>query len=265
MTLSIYLSRGTLIYCAVMAFLLGAALGSFLNCAAWRIVHGESFLKGRSHCPDCGRTLGALELVPIFSWLFLRGRCRGCGKPIPARYPLTELLFGLLTLACLLRFDLTLLCARNLVFIACLFCLSLTDLDEQIIPDGCLMIAALVWAACAPFLLSSWRDAGLALLAALVYGGGLLLISLVMDKVMGRETLGGGDIKLFAVVGLYLGLVGTLFAVLLSSVLGLLLAMALRRGKGKAFPFGPAIAASTALMLLFGGGLVDWYLGLLGM
>lgn len=263
MTISIHANRFLLIYGSVLAFLLGAALGSFLNCAAYRIVHGESFLKGRSRCPDCGHTLGALDLVPVFSWLFLRGRCRWCKKPIPVRYLLAELLFALLTLACLLRFDLTLLCARNLVFLCCLFCLSLTDLDNQTIPDGCLLTAALVWAACAPFLYDSWLDAGLQVLAGLVYGGGVLAISLVMDKVMGRETLGGGDVKLFAVVGLYLGLIGTLFAVLLSCVFGLLFAALAKRSRSQAFPFGPSIAAASAFMLLFGDGLVAWYMGLL--
>lgn len=264
MRISVTMTPGILYYFSVLAFLFGAALGSFLNCAAWRTVHGESFLKGRSRCPECGHTLGALELVPIFSWLFLRGRCRRCKKPIPVRYLLVEVFFGLLTLACLLRFDLTLLCARNLIFLCCLFYLSLTDLENQTIPDGCLVIAALAWTVCAPFLCDSWADAGLRLLSGVVYGGCLLGVSLVMDKVMGRETLGGGDIKLFAVVGLYLGLIGTLFAVLLSCVFGLLFAAALKK-QGRAFPFGPSIAAAATFMLLFGDGLVGWYLGLLGL
>lgn len=251
-------------YVCVLAFVLGAALGSFLNCAAYRIVRGESFVRGRSRCPDCDHTLAPRDLVPVFSWLVLRGKCRYCGKKIPARYPLTELVFALVTLACVLRFDLTLLCARNLVFLACLYCLALTDLDAQIIPDGCLLTAALAWAVTAPFLLPSWAEAGKCLLAALVYGGALLGLSLVMDRVLGRESLGGGDVKLFALTGLYLGLVGTLFAVLLACILGLLIALALRIRRAQAFPFGPAIAASAALMLLYGGALVEWYLGLLG-
>lgn len=256
-----YLSGAALAYVCALALFLGAALGSFLNCAAWRVVRHESFVRGRSRCPDCGHVLGFLDLVPAFGWLFLRGKCRYCGKKIPARYPLAELVFALVTLACVLRFDLTLLCARNLAFLACLFMLSLTDLDERIIPDGCLLAAALIWAVTAPFLYETWAEAGKCLLAALVYGGGILGVSLVMDKVLGRESLGGGDVKLFAVVGLYLGLAGTLFAVLLACVLGLLLALALKKTR-EAFPFGPAIAAAAAIMLLWGGGLVEWYLGL---
>ncbi|MBE7002817.1 MAG: prepilin peptidase [Ruminococcaceae bacterium] len=259
-----HLNGAARIYVILVSVFLGAALGSFLNCAAWRTVRGESFVKGRSRCPDCGHTLEAGDLVPILSWIILGGKCRYCKKPIPARYMLVELGFALITLACVDRFAVTLLCLRNLVFLCCLYFLTLTDLDAQIIPDGCLLIGLIVWVVTAPFLYESWIDPLLSLVAALVYGGGLLLLSMVMDRVLGRDSLGGGDIKLFALTGLYLGLIGTLFALLLSAVLGLVFALLLKKRRSQAFPFGPAIAAADALMLLFGDGLVSWYLGLLG-
>ena len=256
--------RPALAFFGVLAAALGAVMGSFLNCAAWRIVRGESFVTGRSRCPACGHELSAAELVPIFSWIVQRGRCKSCGVKISARYPLTELCFSLVTVLCLARFGLTLLCLRNYIFLCCLFLLTLTDLDAMEIPDGCHIASALAWLACAPFVLTSWREALMSLLAALVYGGGLLGVSLLLDRVLGRDSLGGGDIKLFAVVGLYLGMVGALFALMLACVLGLIFA-ALARGRGgdRAFPFGPAIAASAALMLLYGDPLIQWYLGLL--
>ena len=105
---------------------------------------------------------------------------------------------------------------------------------------------------------------GLHILSGFVYGGALLGISLLMDKLMGRDTLGGGDIKLFFVVGLYLGFIGTLFSVALSCVVGLILQGLLRKTADRAFPFGPAIAISAAFMLLYGEPLVQWYMGLLG-
>ncbi len=247
-----------------LALVLGAALGSFLNCAAYRLARGESFVTGRSRCPKCGHALGARDLVPVLSWLFLRGRCRHCGEKISARYPLSEAAFALLTLLCVLRFDLTLLCARNLVLLACLMCLTLTDWDAYLVPDGCLLAAALAWAAAAPFLGESWVWAGKHLLAAIVFGGGLLALSLVMDRVLKRDPLGGGDVKPFALPGLYLGLLGGLFALIFSCVLGLLCARLLRRGAREAFPFAPSIAFAMAGMLLFGDGLTTWYLGLLG-
>ena len=171
------------------------------------------------------------------------------------------------TLLCLLRFDLTVLCLRNWIFLCCLFCLSLVDLECYTIPDGCLLIAAGAWVAALPFLRPGWAEIGRSVLAGLVFGGGILLLSIVMDKLLGRESLGGGDVKLFAVVGLYLGFIGTLFTMLFSCVLGLLFALwQSRRGdKGKAIPFGPSISLAAAFMLLFGEGFVKWYLGLLGL
>ena len=262
--MSIYAYRPMLAFWIVVAACFGAVMGSFLNCAAYRVVRGESFLKGRSRCPACGHELTPPELIPVFSWLFQRGRCRACGAKVSARYPLTELAFALVTVLCLLRFDLTLLCARNYAFLCCLFLLTLTDLDDMTIPDGCHVASLVAWLAALPFVWSGWRGTLDSLIAALLFGGGLLAISLVMDKLLGRESLGGGDIKLFAVVGLYLGVVGTLFALLLACVLGLAMNAALKRKDGeRAFPFGPAIAVSAALMLLYGDGLIQWYRGLL--
>ena len=263
--MSIFDYKPLLIYGIALAFVFGACMGSFLNCAAWRAVHGESVLKGRSHCTSCGHALGPADLIPVFSWLFLRGKCRYCGEKVPARYPLTELAFAALTVCALLRFDIRVLCLRNYVFLCCLFLLTLTDIDDMIIPDGCHVFSVIAWIAAEPFLFTGWREVLLHIGAALLYGGGLLVISLILDKVLGRESLGGGDIKLFAVTGLYLGIVGTLFALIFSCLAGLIFQKVRqgRGGEGKAFPFGPWIAAGAAGMLLFGEPLVAWYLGLL--
>ena len=252
------------LYGGVLAGVLGAVLGSFLNCAAGRMARGESFLRGRSHCMSCGHELGARDLIPVVSWVLSRGRCRYCGEKVSARYPLTELAFGAITLACLLRFDLTVLGLRNWAFLGCLFCLALVDWESRIIPDGCHVFNLAVWVLALPFLGWSWQQIGLRVLAGVIFGGGLLGISLVMDKLLGRDSLGGGDIKLVAVIGLYLGAVGTLFTVILACVLGLLLAAARRGSEEKSIPFGPALAAAAGTMLLFGQGPVEWYKALLG-
>ncbi len=263
--MSIYEYRPVLVFCVVVAACFGAIMGSFLNCAAFRSVRDESFLKGRSRCPKCGHVLGPLELIPVFSWVIQRGRCKACHERISIRYPLTELGFGLLTVLCLLRFDLTVECLRNYVFLCCLFVLTLTDLEDMTIPDGCHIVAVIAWLAALPFLpFPGWRDALMHVVAGVAFGGGLLLVSLAMDRLLGRESLGGGDIKLFAVVGLYLGFIGSLFALLLSCVLGLALAAVLRgKGGDRAFPFGPSIAIAAAAMLLYGAPLIAWYGGLL--
>ncbi len=319
--MSIWLDNAILIFCCCVSAWLGAVFGSFLNCAAWRIAHGESFLKGHSHCVSCGHELGIRDLVPVFSWLAMRGRCRYCKAKISVRYPLTELFFAVVTVSCLLRFDLTVLCLRNWIFLCCLFCLSLVDLETFTIPDGCLIVALAAWVIALPFIGMSLGEAGLHVLAGVVFGGGILGLSLILDKILGKDSLGGGDIKLFGVTGLYLGMIGTLFVVLFSAVIGLAFAAFLRlkgsgeeaaggdaavskaadnegkggkaadnegkggkaadnEGKGgKAaenaadeddaglghIPFGPSISLAAAFMLLFGQGIVAWYLSLLNM
>ncbi len=286
--MSIYDYQPILIYCVFLAVCIGAVMGSFLNCTAWRIVHGESFIHGRSHCTTCGHVLGVTELIPIFSWLIQRGRCRNCGQKISARYPLTELACALMTVLCLLRFDLTILCLRNYIFLCCLFLLTLTDLEDMTIPDGCLIAAAAAWIAALPFTFKSWPDILFSVLAGLLYGGALLGVSLVMDKLLGRDSLGGGDIKLFAVIGLYLGMVGTLFTMVFACVIGLVIhgvSAFFRKHETAgisdnntetsdnepesgeenegAFPFGPSIAVAAAYMLLYGDRLISWYRGLM--
>ncbi len=251
-----------LAWCVILCVLLGAALGSFLHCAAYRIARREPFTKGRSRCPACGHTLGVLDLVPLLSWLFLRGRCRYCAERIPARYFLAECFFALLTVACALRFGFTVLCLRNWLLLCALFLLSLVDWEISEIPDGALISAALVWLLALPFLWSGWTDALVNVGAALVYGGVILLLSLLLDRLLHRESLGGGDVKLLAVIALYLGFLPALFALILACVLGLSQALATKKTGGKPFPFGPALSAAAALMLFFGQPLADWYLGL---
>ena len=263
--ISVYETPGLLAFSVTVAALLGAVLGSFLNCAAGRLAKEESFLHGRSRCPVCGHPLGAADLVPVLSWLLLGGKCRYCRAKISPRYVLTELCFAALTVLCLLRFDLTILCLRYWIFLCCLFCLSLVDLEARIIPNGALLIAVGAWGLAEPFLFRSWTAVLGHLTAGAVYLGGLLLLSLVMDRLLGRESLGGGDIKLFGVVGLYLGLLPTMFALILACVLGLAANLPRQSGRREPFPFGPWIAAAAALTLFCGDPLVLWYLGLMGL
>ena len=264
--MSIYEFKPILIYSIVVAFIFGTCMGSFLNCVAWRCVRGESFLKGRSHCTSCGHELGFKDLIPVLSWLSTGGKCRYCGAKVSVRYPLTEIAFGLITVICLLKFDLTVLCLRNYIFLAVLFVLTLTDIDDMIIPDGCHIVAVIAWIAAEPFLFDGWKGVISHVAAALIYGGGLLAVSLILDRIMGRDTLGGGDIKLIAVTGLYLGMIGNLFTLMLSCIMGLLFNAIIKRSSDdgdRAFPFGPWIAGAAAIMLLFGDPLINWYQNLL--
>lgn len=266
-----------LIYYGVCTAILGLIFGSFLNCTAMRIVRGEDFVKGRSHCMSCGHELGAADLVPLFSYLVHRGRCRYCGAKISVRYPLTELTFMLLSLGlyvAIIGFGGLTLPAILLFFkcwflVGCLFVLSLTDLEIFEIPDGTLIAGAISWVIFTILeLILGIHGIMWALhhvLAGLIVGGLMLLISLIMDKVLKKDSLGGGDIKLFALLGLYLGYAGSYELVLLSCVMGLVFAgarKALFAEASREFPFGPSIALSGYLLLIFGDMITDWYLGL---
>lgn len=248
---------------AIIIFVLGTVFGSFLNCLAWRLVHGGSVLKGRSQCPSCGHILSPLDLFPIISWICLRGKCRYCKTSISGRYPLTELILGILFLLGLLRLDISWELLFFLVFVSCLFTLTITDLDDFVIPDGCVITTMVSYLAYALIARMPVQDVLTHILAGLVLGGSVLGLSLIMDKMLKKETMGGGDIKLLAACGLVLGPVGALFMLLAACIIGLIFAYIIKLSKndnGPIFPFGPSIALASTVMYLFGGGLVEWYL-----
>ena len=246
---------------ALWLAVLGAVLGSFLCCAAARRGSGESVLKGRSRCDSCGHVLAAWEMIPVFSWPLLRGKCRHCGAKIPPADWLGETLlaaaFGALTLVIGVGGELWMW----LILAALLTELSLIDAREQILPDSLLIAAAAVR-------LVFWAVGGFSLPALKTMAIGAVSVSvpvlaavLVMDKVLGRESMGGGDIKLLAVLGLYLDWRHMLLTVLAACLMGIV-GGAIGRKKGKPFPFGPYIALAAVLVRLAGEPVIGWYMGL---
>ena len=258
------------VYFGVIFFISGLCLGSFLNCAAYRIARGMDFIHGKSHCPACGAELVVADLIPVISYMASRGRCRHCGTKISARYPLTELLFAALCVGIYIVEVIpvftgaqdvnSILWLRDIFFVACLFVISLVDIEIREIPDGALLMSAAVWAVSAWFIYGSVKDIAIHLGSGLLLGAIFLIVSLVMDRILKKESLGGGDIKLFAVVGLYLGLLPSLFAVMIASLSGFFAAKIL---KSESISFGPFIAVGTYFMLLWGERLSRWYLELL--
>lgn len=243
-------------YILCAAALLGLVLGSFCNAWAWRLVRGESIARGRSHCPLCGHVLAPKDLVPLVSWLALRGRCCYCGAPISKRYPAAELASGAYYVSVVLRYGLTVDALRLLILGSLLLTASLVDLDTMELPDSLLTAAALSALLRLP---GGWKDA---LLGALAVAGPLLLLVLLADSLAGRETMGGGDIKLTALLGLHFGPVQTLFLLILACALGLLLGAVLKTDRDAPFPFGPALSLSAWLTALAGGPLAGWYFSL---
>lgn len=256
------------IYLYVLIGLFGLFMGSALNCLSYRMAHKQKWTNGRSECPSCRHTLKTMDLIPLFSWLFLKGKCRYCGNKISARYPLSEALLALIYVSLLWKFGLSLQLVSTMIFCSCLFCLSFVDLDTQIIPDRFLVIPAIVRIA-QLFIEQDPTDALLALIPAVVLGGGILILSLIMDKILKKDTMGGGDIKLLAVLGLFLSGYPTCIAeglllLLVASVVGIVMGAIMTKAKTDAiFPFGPALALSGWFILLFGEPIAIWYNGLL--
>lgn len=253
--MSIYESKFLTVYCLLLAFILGSVFGSFLNCVSDRIIAHEKWWTGRSKCDACGHELGILDLFPVFSYLFLKGKCRYCGTKLSPVYMLSEAGLGLLfVIMTAVHGTLDLALVKDLGLTACLYGLSLSDFKSYEIPDGFIVFGIIWW------LIFGFNVQGL--VAGVVIAGSVLLLSLVMDKVLKKESMGGGDIKLFFVVGLYLGLYGSLFNLILACIFGLLLVVVLKQNK---IPFGPAIAMATYISLLYGSQFVSWYMSILGL
>lgn len=274
----LYATPAITAYVLFLTAIIGLVMGSFLNCWAWRITHHESIMRGRSHCTNCNHVLGARDLVPLLSWLSTKGRCRYCGAKVPARYPLTEAFCAIMFVTIVLRYDISLEALEMLCFAGILLVLSLTDLDDYIIPNGCIIAAIAVRAA---FIVASGLLYGTdiaamfiqSLIGAAAVFVPLLLIVLVADKVLGRDSMGGGDLKLFAVAGFYFGWQQCLFLIIVACVIGIVLAFAapLPKAEGDAgdtprsrrlIPFGPSIALACWITMLCGNQLIVWYLGL---
>ena len=243
----------------MIAFLLGLAVGSFATAVAHRVPRGIGVAFARSECPACGAQIAARDNVPVFSWLLLRGRARCCGARISPRYPLTELATALLFVATVLVYrDDAAEAAIGLVFVTMLAIVTLTDLEQRIIPNKVLIAGAILCIAiAAPTDPSGVPERAIAAIAA---GGLFFLVAFAYPAGMGL-----GDVKLAATMGLFLGRAvapAILAALLIGSVVGL--ALIARHGAGArkmAIPFGPFLALGGIIGLLAGDQLIDLYLG----
>lgn len=255
-----------IIYCFFIgtAFFLGAIIGSFLNVCIIRIPEGRSIVSPPSHCPTCQSAIRFYDNVPVFSYLLLRGKCRGCGERISPRYPLVEFLTGCLSVLLLLRFGLSLSYGVYLLFVASLVVITFIDIDHRIIPDK-ISLPSIPIGFVLSFLLPelTWLQS---LIGILVGGGSLLLVAIVYEAITGVEGMGGGDIKLLAMLGAFLGWEGVLFTIMASSLIGTVVGggYMLLSGKGRkaAVPFGPFLSLGGLVYLLRGDLIVQWYLNL---
>lgn len=259
--MSIYESTFILIYCVVLLFLIGTVFGSFLNCVAIRIENHEKWWTGRSKCDACGHVLGFFDLIPIFSFLCLKGRCRYCGAKLSLQYFFSEFILGIIFVCYALLYgslDSTLL--EHLGLIAVLYGLSICDFHTYEIPDGFIIFGCVWWILFEVIQGISIKECIIQILCALAVSGSVLLISLIMDKILKKESMGGGDIKLLFVVGLYMSLLTNVLNLVISCIIGLGFIVLSKQDK---IPFGPAISIATVISLLYGNLFIAWYVGLL--
>lgn len=239
----------------LLTFSFGLLIGSFLNVVIYRLPRQQSVVFPPSHCPKCDTNLTAGDLVPLLSWLKLKGRCRYCSGGIPIRYPLTELFTAIIFY--LLSFYFTgWHLAGMLTLAAVLIAAAVIDYDHGIIPNK-LVLAGLT-AGCLFVILNPWLGRVSHIFGFLIGGGVLLALA-----VISRGGMGGGDIKLTAMIGLFLGPKLVLTAVVLAAFLGggggLILIASGKKGRKDAMVFGPFLAAGALISLLWGQQLLAWY------
>ncbi|MCF0134732.1 MAG: prepilin peptidase [Blautia sp.] len=242
------------------AFITGTCIFSFLNVVVFRIPRKQSFVKGFSYCPACNHRLGVLDLCPIFSYLFLGGKCRYCKAEIPARDTFVEFLGGLLAAGCMFRFGELYSAVCVFAFFCILMVVALLDLDTMEIEDGChVMILLIAGVSC--FVMPE-----ISLISRLI---GFLCISLPMLLVtlVIPGGFGGGDIKLMAVCGLVLGvkwiLLAAFFGILTGGIYGMMLLATGKKERKAHFPFAPFLCLGMVISVFWGDIIWNWYLGFL--
>lgn len=242
-------------------FIFGLLIGSFLNVCICRMPHDESVISPPSHCQNCAHQIRWYENIPLLSYLFLRGRCHGCGAHISLQYPLVELINAILTLCLFLRFGPTLTFAALLLFSSSLVVITFIDIEHQIIPDEISLSGIVIG-----FLLSFFiKEPGWlgSLLGILLGGGSLLLVAYGYQLLTGKEGMGGGDIKLLAMMGAFLGWKSVLFIIFASSLIGSIVGVSImllqKKDSKLAIPFGPYLASAALLYIFYGQPLIRWY------
>lgn len=243
----------------VFGLLFGLVFGSFFNVVGLRVPKKQSIVTPPSHCTTCDRRLTALDLIPVFSYLFLRGKCRRCGAKISPIYMVTELVTGLLFAIAVWELGITVELAVALLFISLLAIIVVSDIAYMLIPDKVLLFflpLLVIGRVFSP--LDPWWDP----IVGAVVGFGILLLIAIISK----GGMGGGDIKLFFLIGLVLGAIPTLMTLFFASVIGMIVGFVILkvRGQGRKtpVPFGPSIATAAVIVYFYGDVILDWYTGL---
>jgi leader peptidase (prepilin peptidase)/N-methyltransferase len=243
--------------------LVGLAIGSFLNVVIHRLPRRESLVSPGSRCPSCGYALGAADNVPVLSWVLLGGRCRKCRTRISVRYPVIELATAAVFIAHYYVFGWTPLLAVRLVFASSLVALFAIDLEHHLLPDAITLPGIVAGLLASLFLPPGFRDALIGILAG---GGVLWLIGEAYFRYAGEEGMGGGDVKMLAMIGAFLGwklvIVTLVFSSIAGAVIGLAVIAVRRGGMKYALPYGTFLSVAALVASLYGEQIVRWYTGL---
>jgi leader peptidase (prepilin peptidase)/N-methyltransferase len=248
----------------IVAGVLGMMVGSFLNVCIVRLPANQSVVRPRSRCPRCEKPIAWYDNIPLVSWLVLRGRCRGCGLPISPLYPAVELLTAVIWAAMAWHYGLQLETLRGALFFTLLLGIAMTDVREYIIPDefslGGLGIGVL-------FGLAGGLPTLVPALVGAVVGCGLLwAIGAGGDFILKKESMGGGDIKMMAMVGAFVGWQGVLLTIFLGSLLGTVIFLPLNLvGPKKEVPFGVFLSLGAAATWIAGSAIIAWYRAYIGL
>lgn len=241
----------------IIVITLGLLFGSFTNVIIARLPLEESIIYPGSHCPHCNHQLGASELIPIISYLFQKGRCRNCKAKISLRYPLVELLCAVLFLGVFLQKGMTMATIAGWILVIILLGAAFIDIDHGIIPDRLTYPGMIIG-----LLLSFWTLGFLPALAGLLAFGGLLFAVAVISN----GGMGGGDVKLAAVIGAFTGITASAVTLLMASLLGAIFGLGLmlikKSGRKTPIKFGPFLALSAYTAFLWANDILNWYLGL---
>jgi len=253
-------------YFAVFIFIIGACIGSFLNVCIYRIPENNSIITPGSFCPACKKGIPFYCNIPVLSYLFLKGRCKFCHEPISIRYPLIEILAGMFAVVLFYKFGIGQVMIYWFIFISVLITISFIDIDHQIIPDVISLPGILVFASSFYFLPEMTLKN--TLLGIVAGGGSLYAVAFLYYLLKKQEGMGGGDIKLLAMIGAAIGIKGVFFTIFAGSLLGtffgLLIMIYTKIADSKLkIPFGPFLSMGAILYIFFGEQLILWYLGIL--
>jgi len=251
----------------IYIFILGLLIGSFLNVCIYRIPRGESIAFPPSHCTSCGNNIKPYDLIPVLSWIALRGKCRGCGERISIRYATVEMTTAILFLLTYLQYGLTISLVRYLIIIPFLIIIAMIDYDTMEVYTMTTWIAILIGIVFLGVNLYLGQAVYTYIYGGLIGAGTITSIILLSKLILGTEGMGWGDAEICGLCGLFLGFKLTLAMLFFSFIIGGIIGVYLLKFKKKngrsEMPFGPSIIMAAFFMIIWGDKILNWYLNLI--